>query len=204
MLMAVLAIEWSLLVHGFLHLHYDVCDLDNQTLSFSQEQNISSSHQHVEERHDLGPDFLESIRKDNLDNFPEKNISKDNCNPSWPWININLHRLELMRLISWVADVTADYHNNVDDADGINDLKNAVEDIFEDDEEVDNAKLALHSMIAADFATFAVLVSFGVLLGKYILINITFMHHTQKPLPIYQLLIQFIIICLCISLNIKS
>ena len=79
-----------------------------------------------------------------------------------------------------------------------------VEDIFEDDEEVDNAKLALHSMIAADFATFAVLVSFGVLLGKYILINITFMHHTQKPLPIYQLLIQFIIICLCISLNIKS
>ena len=164
MLMAVLAIEWSLLVHGFLHLHYDVCDLDNQTLSFSQEQNISSSHQH-----DLGPDYLESITKDNLDNFPEKNISKDNCYPSWPWININLHRLELMRLISWVADVAADYHNNVDDADGIDDLKNAVEDIFEDDEEVDNAKLALHSMIAADFATFAVLVSFGVLLGKYII-----------------------------------
>ena len=89
MLMAVLAIEWSLLVHGFLHLHYDVCDLDNQTLSFSQEQNISSSHQH-----DLGPDYLESITKDNLDNFPEKNIS--NCYPSWPWININLHRLKLI------------------------------------------------------------------------------------------------------------
>ena len=106
MLMAVLAIEWSLLVHGFLHLHYDVCNLDNQTLSFSQKENISSSHQHVGERLDLGPDFLESmnnISKDNLDNFSEQNISKDNCNPSWPWININLHRLELMRLmLGWL------------------------------------------------------------------------------------------------------
>ena len=68
-----------------------------------------------------------------------------------------------------MADVAADYHNNVDDSDDVDDLKNAVEDIFENDGEVDNAKLALHSMIAADFATFAVLVSFGVLLGKYII-----------------------------------
>ena len=68
-------------------------------------------------------------------------------------------------------DVAADYCNNVDDGDDIVDLKNAVEDIFEDDGDVNNTKLALHSMIAADFATFAVLVSFGVLLGKYILIH---------------------------------
>ena len=95
---------------------------------------------------------------------------------------------------AWVADVAADYHNNVDDSDDVDDLKNAVEDIFENDGEVNNTQPALHSMIAADFATFAVLVSFGVLLGKYILINITFIHHTQKPLTIYQLLIQFIII----------
>ena len=70
---------------------------------------------------------------------------------------------------AWLADFAADYHNNVDNADGIDDLKNAVEDIFENDGEVNNAKLALRSMIAADFATFAVLVSFGVLLGKYII-----------------------------------
>ena len=70
---------------------------------------------------------------------------------------------------AWLADFAADYHNNVDDSDDVDDLKNAVEDIFEDDGEVNNAKLALRSMIAADFATFAVLVSFGVLLGKYII-----------------------------------
>ena len=68
-----------------------------------------------------------------------------------------------------MADVAADYQNNVDDSDAVDDLKNAVEDIFENDGEVNNAKPALHSMIAADFATFAVLVSFGVLLGKYII-----------------------------------
>ena len=111
MLMAVLAIEWSLLVHGFLHLHYDVCDLDNQTLSFSQEENISSSHQHVEERLDLGPDYLESmsnISKDNLDNFSEQNISKDNCNPSWPWIPPLPRQIWISNNKSWMRQANLD------------------------------------------------------------------------------------------------
>ena len=34
------------------------------------------------------------------------------------------------------------------------------------DDDEDDIKLNLYSMISADFATFAVLVSFGVLLGK--------------------------------------
>jgi len=123
MLMAVLAIEWSLLVHGFLHLHYDICHVDNFSTSdqYSLNQNISSLY-HLEESYDQGSDHLENLNnkdiidehqlgmEEHLNDTQRQNI---NCNPSWPWININLH-----------------------------------------------------SMIAADFATFAVLVSFGVLLGN--------------------------------------
>ena len=39
---------------------------------------------------------------------------------------------------AWETDVAADYHNNVDDADDIDDLKNAVENIFDDDGEVNS------------------------------------------------------------------
>ena len=87
MLSSVLAIEWSILVHGFLHLHYDVCQsepdpADNRT------------------RRAAGPDS----------DAPA--LYNTNCDPNWPWINIDL--------------VT---------------------------------------MLSADFATAAVLISFGVLLG---------------------------------------
>ena len=75
MLLAVISIQWSLIIHGILHPAYDVCDQPS--------------------------DDIQEV----AENFT-------NCNPDWPWINLNLH-----------------------------------------------------SMIAADFASFAVLVSFGVLLG---------------------------------------
>ena len=109
MLMAVLAIEWSLLVHGFLHLHYDICDVDNFSISGDQhslKQNMSNL-QHLEESH------LESVhnissKKDivddeqqletfgeHLNNVTQRQINIK-CNPAWPWININLHRWIIM------------------------------------------------------------------------------------------------------------
>ena len=111
MLMAVLAIEWSLLVHGFLHLHYDVCDVDNFSISDQQSigKNISNL-QHLEESYDQGSDHLESLHNISLHNkeiIDEQQLGMDehlndtqhqniNCNPSWPWININLHRWMMM------------------------------------------------------------------------------------------------------------
>ena len=114
MLMAVLAIEWSLLVHGFLHLHYDICHLDNFSIISDQHslnQNISNL-QHSEGSYDQGSNHLESLHDSNiidehqsgleehLNNTQQQNI---NCNPSWPWININLHRwimiIKLVRVI---------------------------------------------------------------------------------------------------------
>ena len=113
MLMAVLAIEWSLLVHGFLHLHYDICHVDNFSTSdqYSLNQNISSLY-HLEESYDQGSDHLENLNnkdiidehqlgmEEHLNDTQRQNI---NCNPSWPWININLHRWKIMMVKSmWV------------------------------------------------------------------------------------------------------
>jgi len=84
MLMSVVSIEWSILVSGFLHPHYDTCQQDADT------------HHRVERSADSHAS-------------PRYN---SNCSPNWPWINVTL--------------VT---------------------------------------MLNADFATAAVLISFGVLLG---------------------------------------
>ena len=105
MLMAVLAIQWSLLVHGFLRLHYDVCDVVEEG-----EEEHQNGHE-LEHEHDEAHEHEHPVGRYNL-----------NCHPNWPWINLNLH-----------------------------------------------------SMISADFATFAVLVSFGVLLGTTSPIQLLFM-----------------------------
>lgn len=81
MLCSALAIEWSILVSGFLHLEYDTCSQAHHNIT-----KRSAEDHHV--------------------------YYNTHCNPNWPWINIDLV-----------------------------------------------------SMLSADFATAAVLISFGVLLG---------------------------------------
>ena len=83
MLLSVVCIEWSILVHGFLHPHYDTCADDHHRAARSAGG---------------GGDGGFHYNK--------------HCNPDWPWINITLT-----------------------------------------------------TMLSADFATAAVLISFGVLLG---------------------------------------
>merc|ERR1719431_614910 len=83
MLCSALAIEWSILVNGFLHVDYDVCDQTSHTKRSAEDT-----------KYDVDLHY------------------NTNCNPNWPWINIDLV-----------------------------------------------------SMLSADFATAAVLISFGVLLG---------------------------------------
>jgi len=87
MLLSVVCIEWSILVHGFLHPHYDTCD--------------AGADDHHRAARSAGGGGGEG----------EYHYSK-HCNPDWPWINITLT-----------------------------------------------------TMLSADFATAAVLISFGVLLG---------------------------------------
>jgi len=83
MLLSVVCIEWSILVHGFLHPHYDTCADDHHRAARSA--GGGGDHGFHYNKH---------------------------CNPDWPWINITLT-----------------------------------------------------TMLSADFATAAVLISFGVLLG---------------------------------------
>ena len=85
MLLSVVCIEWSILVHGFLHPHYDTCD--------------------------SGADNHHRAARSAGGGGGEYHYNK-HCNPDWPWINITLT-----------------------------------------------------TMLSADFATAAVLISFGVLLG---------------------------------------
>ena len=102
MLMAVLAIEWSLLVHGFLHLHFDVCDGDMFNAGALQ-KNISD----VQHLADQGSKDFESLFNNSNEKIDEHQLGmggdlnetqhqNNNCNPSWPWININLHRWMMM------------------------------------------------------------------------------------------------------------
>jgi len=86
MLLSVVCIEWSILVHGFLHPHYDTCDAG-------------------------ADDHHRAARSAGGGGEGGYHYSK-HCNPDWPWINITLT-----------------------------------------------------TMLSADFATAAVLISFGVLLG---------------------------------------
>merc|ERR1719397_27844 len=88
MLLSVVCIEWSILVHGFLHPHYDTCD-------------AAGADDHHRAARSAGGGGGEGGYQ----------YSK-HCNPDWPWINITLT-----------------------------------------------------TMLSADFATAAVLISFGVLLG---------------------------------------
>jgi len=87
MLLSVVCIEWSILVHGFLHPHYDTCDAPG------------------------ADDHHRAARSAGGGGGGEYHYNK-HCNPDWPWINITLT-----------------------------------------------------TMLSADFATAAVLISFGVLLG---------------------------------------
>ena len=89
MLLSVVCIEWSILVHGFLHPHYDTCDAGA----------------------DAADDHHRAARSAGGGGGGEYHYNK-HCNPDWPWINITLT-----------------------------------------------------TMLSADFATAAVLISFGVLLG---------------------------------------
>merc|ERR1711994_360790 len=86
MLLSVVCIEWSILVHGFLHPHYDTC------------ASGADDHHRAARSAGGGGDHGFHYNK--------------HCNPDWPWINITLT-----------------------------------------------------TMLSADFATAAVLISFGVLLG---------------------------------------
>merc|ERR1711936_1011624 len=88
MLLSVVCIEWSILVHGFLHPHYDTCD-------------AAGADDHHRAARSAGGGGGEGGYHYNK-----------HCNPDWPWINITLT-----------------------------------------------------TMLSADFATAAVLISFGVLLG---------------------------------------
>ena len=103
MMLSALAIQWSILVHGFLHPHYDHCATSDETL----EKRSADDH--------------------------SKPLYNTDCNPNKPWIDINLVTL-----------------------------------------------------ISADFATAAVLITFGVLLG------------TTSPL---QLIIMTIVEILLFNIN---
>merc|ERR1711935_598466 len=85
MLLSVLCIEWSILVNGFLHLHYDKCEVPEALARAARS---------------AGGGGAEELRYNKF------------CNDQWPWIDITLG-----------------------------------------------------TMLSADFATAAVLISFGVLLG---------------------------------------
>merc|ERR1719430_117710 len=85
MLLSVLCIEWSILVNGFLHLHYDTCEV---------------------------PEALSRVARSAGGGGAEELRYNKFCNDQWPWIDITLG-----------------------------------------------------TMLSADFATAAVLISFGVLLG---------------------------------------
>ena len=114
MLMAVLAIEWSLLVHGFLHLHYDVCDVNNFGVNSDQNSvslvgqnasNLQERYDDLESLHNIdNEDITNDDRfqiEDHINATEQGNIriSQNRCNPSWPWININLHRSIAMMMI---------------------------------------------------------------------------------------------------------
>jgi len=62
MLLGVLGIQWSMLVSGFLHPHYDICPKEDDI-------------HHRNER--------------SVDGGDEPRYNK-NCSPNWPWIDINL------------------------------------------------------------------------------------------------------------------
>jgi len=81
MMLSALAIQWSILIHGFMHLHYDTCEADGNAHKRSADVDAHALH-------------------------------NSNCNPNKPWIDISVITL-----------------------------------------------------ISADFATAAVLISFGVVLG---------------------------------------
>ena len=81
MMLSALAIQWSILIHGFMHLHYDTCEADGNAHKRSADVDAHALH-------------------------------NSNCNPNKPWIDISVVTL-----------------------------------------------------ISADFATAAVLISFGVVLG---------------------------------------
>jgi len=63
MMISALSIQWTILVHGFFHLHYDECDDAEHT---------------------------DDIHKRSADGGSQKDFFNKNCNPDWPWINIDL------------------------------------------------------------------------------------------------------------------
>ena len=59
LMISALCIQWTILVSGFLHPHYDVCQEDG----------------------------------DNKKRSAEEALYNSNCSPNWPWININITTL---------------------------------------------------------------------------------------------------------------
>jgi len=67
MLISALSIQWTILVHGFFHLHYDACEADTA---------------------------VERTGREVGDRVAEQEIHYNKfCHPDWPWININLGTL---------------------------------------------------------------------------------------------------------------
>ena len=66
MLISAFSIQWTILVTGFFHLHYDHCENDKGT-----------------EMHKRAADATEEHLYNN----------DDYCNPNWPWIDINIQTL---------------------------------------------------------------------------------------------------------------
>ena len=60
MMISALCIQWTILVSGFLHPHYDICEEENHSKRSAGEKEA---------------------------------LYNTNCSPNWPWININLTTL---------------------------------------------------------------------------------------------------------------
>ena len=77
MMISALCIQWSILVSGFLHPHYDLCQEEGDHSKRSAEEVVTTHN---------------SINYHILACHPQV-LYNTNCSPNWPWININLTTL---------------------------------------------------------------------------------------------------------------